>query len=86
MRTRETMPDDWTTAHCTQCRETIHECNCQLCENCDEKILPWMEGTECGRYCSHDCQIDDEDRRHAARLEDSREYEIYGTDYDSWYR
>ena len=96
-QTKIVMPDDWTTFSCTLCKKNGAECRCLLCEYCDEKITPQMEGWQEDYYvypnsdkkancCCDECANELQDQILIARLEDSREYEIWGYDYDSWYR
>ena len=35
---------------CTICRQTVNECYCNVCENCEENITPDNE-CACNRYC-----------------------------------
>ena len=38
------------------------------------------------RYCSDGCYLDAAEQRRVGMIEAGREFEIWGNDYDSWYR
>ena len=55
------------------------------CETCDSFFPPGLaEGDE--HHCCDECVFEAEEDRRIARIEAKREYQIYGTDLDSWFR
>jgi DNA replicative helicase MCM subunit Mcm2 (Cdc46/Mcm family) len=67
---------------------------CYQCEYCDEYFAhepipypdPAIAAKRKATFCSDDCAYDALDDLRLAYMEDSREFEMWGTDYDSWYR
>lgn len=79
-------PDDWTTATCLLCRETIEICKCPMCEYCDIKIQPdltWISEDLKKRFCCQECHDEYMDDMRIADMEDAWEYD-WGNDYNSW--
>ena len=60
------------------------------CEMCNQLYLRTDEvkDEETGNsgFCSDDCMLEAVDEVRVGRYEASREYAMYGNDYDSWYR
>jgi len=65
-----------TPPQCEQCDNLIRDCS-------PEQMATDTEGR---RYCGIDCMQEAEDERRMWQDEDSRQYEMFGADHDSWYR
>jgi len=56
------------------------------CEYCDEVFYHDAVIVNNHCYCSDDCYFEDEERRTLAKHEAKQQYDMYGLDFDSWYR
>lgn len=59
-----------------------------LCAFCNAPILGEIvvDDENDLQFCSDDCLFEDRDERRIARIDARQQYEMYGDDYDSWYR
>ncbi len=73
-------------ASCILCRKESDSCRCPQCEVCDEKLDARVHDIIDGRFCSLDCHQEAEDDVRIGRLESSQQYEMFGADFDSWFR
>jgi hypothetical protein len=62
----------------------------RLCEQCNSRILGEavvdQETTGVSQFCSTNCWQDAKHEIYEARREAKEQFELYGNDFDSWYR
>lgn len=75
---------------CNECGKPEESCICIYCESCGELVTGEKVTREHHRitqaYCSEDCAHDAEEDLWVGHREAAREFEIYGDDFDSWFR
>jgi hypothetical protein len=59
-----------------------------ICEYCCEEFDPkqFVITEDNMQFCSDDCLREHRDEVRIGRIEAKKQWELYGDDYDSWYR
>ena len=66
--------------------EALHARFCGQCNQLLDREVVTCEELPREQFCCDECMLDSLEELRVARMDDQREYEIWGDDYDSWYR